>query len=508
MLIGKKILFKAGCKYIGQYYIDMVAIMGLIVINSLAARIPVAGLILGVCEILYLIVTLFCRRIEDFTVVALVLLSANIENPGFAMGDRNAVLFSIYNLPVVKGYLLLVIMALGMLKCFRLDYCSTQRLLGKNGYRKFITLNMLLFLISIPMSLFTLAVNDNGMFIHADMWRYVVRDGYQMIHVIAIVCLTCRSLERNDGLIDRLKNLTLSILSAATWAAVILAACGNYYSIWGDDYYITCPLILFFSPGLILFFLEEHGIFNLATGIVALLFQLRYTVGIAGTWWLYVILVGMVFVKKIITINNNQRNVLFKVVCLAGIVVATVYVVESRRFNMVSGQITYKLASVLRLFQGGGNLAANYSNAGGSIQVRVEGIVCAFIEIILKPIFFPFGKGYGGTVLHHWGGSDWDVSGSTFADTMIKYQTYSAFHTPIAEIIVNFGLMGIFLIFILAKEFLGEFLRREGNSFIILGFLWFVFFYSLYYSFNLGVAWLCCGLYIKYASKPKTGGEV
>ena len=80
---------------------------------------------------------------------------------------------------------------------------------------------------------------------------------------------------------------------------------------------------------------------------------------------------------------------------------------------------------------------------------------------------------------------------------MIQYQTYSHFHLPFAEIIINFGLLGMVLIGWMTKEFIAEFIKQKGNMWIILGALWFFLFYSLYYSFNLGIMWICYGLYMK-----------
>ena len=61
--------------------------------------------ILFAVETLFLLYVLFFGSISSLAVTVLVLLSANIENPGFALGNRDAVFYSVFHLPYVKSYL-------------------------------------------------------------------------------------------------------------------------------------------------------------------------------------------------------------------------------------------------------------------------------------------------------------------------------------------------------------------------------------------------------------------
>ena len=490
-------------RYIDKYYIRMISIVAIIVVNSLCAKEPLLGLLAGGLETAYLIYLLLGKSISDFCVGSLILLSTNIENQGFALGDRSAILYSLFNLPVVRGYLLLFIMLAAMIKCFMIYGINIPKCLSTNLYRMFYLISLLFFTSAILMAFFSVAINDNGMIEHLDMWRYIARDFYEMVHVTSIVVITYYSLKYDSTFVYKLKDIMLGILSAITYSAVILILCGNYYNVWGSEYYITCPLILFFAPGLVLFLFEKHGMFHLITGALSLLIQLRYTVGIAGTWWIYIFIVGVLFFRKIISIGGTSKEFFLKIMLLVVGVCVMYYVFASGVLNTMQGQVTYKLSRILDFFRGNGNTLQKLSGAGASISMRIEEMVSVVIEIFVKPWFILFGKGYGGTALQRWGASNWNISGSTFSDIMIKYQTYSAFHIALAEVIINFGLVGIILIVLLVREFIAEFLKKNGNSWILLGVLWFGFFYSLYYSLNLGLVWLCYGLYIKYEKKEK-----
>ncbi len=493
---AERISFRFGQISLDRYFIDTAFIAVFVFLNSIFARVPAITLVLGAVETLFLLYVLFFGSISSLAVTVLVLLSVNIENPGFALGNRDAVFYSVFHLPYVKSYLLLGIMLLAMARCFWHFCCPPFS--RQTGFDRFYFMNLFLAVSAVPMVFLVLACNDNGMMAHTDMWRYVARDGYQTIHAVSVLTLVYVSMKKDAGFAGRLKNIAAAVLSGTSWAAAALVLCGNYYSMWGDEFYITCPLILFFAPGLILFLDEKHGWFHLLTGCMALLLQVRFTVGIAGTWWVYILLLLPAFFRKALSLGGPVKKLPVRLACLAVAAVAGCYVLQSGMLHQVSGQVSYKLASILDIFRGEGSLAEKFMGAGDSVRMRVEEIINAGLELLKKPYFLPFGKGFGGTVARHWGLSDWNVPGSTFSDIMIHYRTYSHFHISIAEIIINYGLAGIVLIVFLVKKFCLEYLAKDGNAWLVLGILWFVFFYSLYYSMNAGLAWICIGLYEKY----------
>ncbi len=478
------------------YYVYVAEIALLTFMNSCFTDISKITALLAVAETFYLIYMLIGRKISDFTIAALIILSVNIENKAFALGNKEAVFFSVYYLPYMKGYILLLIMMTAIIKAIMI-YGFPVSGKKKDGLYRFFFLNIFIICIGILMTFATFAMNDNEIFSHSDMWRHTVRDMYQMVYVAAFIILGTILLNKHPGFSERLRTMMPAILSGVTWAAIPLILTGNTYAIWGDEYYITCPLILFFAPGLILFLFEERGIFHFITGCLALLIQLRYTVGIAGTWWIYILFVGIVFVRKLLVFHDTRTKLAIKFSFIVILLCGGYLVLQSGALQRMEGQISYKLSTALDIFEKNTSIFDWYANLGGSIQTRLEEVVNVIIELLKKPWLLLFGKGYGGTVIKHWGLSDWNISGSTFADVMIQYQTYSHFHLPFAEIIINFGLLGMVLIGWMAKEFISELVKQRGNIWIILGALWFFLFYSLYYSFNLGLMWICYGLYIK-----------
>ena len=246
---------------IDTYYLYVFFIVVLTFINSQFARISQITALLAMAETVYLIYALLGRSISDFTIRALIILSTNIESIGFALGDRTAVFYSVYILPYAKSYLLLLIMAAAAVKAV-VVYGFPVSMKKRDGLRRFFFLNIFMFCMAALMTFITFTLNDNEIFSHSDMWRYTARDMYEIIHVAAFVILGGILLHKEPGFAKRLRTVMPAILSGVTWAAVPLILTGNTYAIWGDEYYITCPLILFFAPGLILFLFEERGIFH------------------------------------------------------------------------------------------------------------------------------------------------------------------------------------------------------------------------------------------------------
>ena len=426
-------------------YSILFGICALILINSFGAKFTILGLITGIIETFFLIYLLIAKPISYFLLGSIILLSTNIDN-FFALGDTGTILYSIYFLPFFKSYVLFLIMFCATVKCFITYGFQLPKRFLTNGYHKFYLITFIFFFIGILQTLIVLLLNDNGMLFHCDMWRYIARDFYKMITVTSISVLIWYTFKNNLLYIYKVKQVLLCILAAVTYSAVILILCGNYYKEWGNEYFLTCPLVLFFAPGLILFHSEKYGGFYLITGILSVFLQLHFTVGIAGTWWLYVIIIFICFFRKVFAICGKTNILLLNGLFIIIFSCLLYFFYTSEVFNKIQGQITYKLSTILKFFNGDGNLMHRLSRSGDSISIRIEEIVCSIIELVKKPYFLFFGKGYGGTVLHHWGWSTWNASNSSFPDIMFEYGTYSTFHLALSEVIINYGIIGIIMI--------------------------------------------------------------
>lgn len=493
----RTIKFKIANASISNEIIAMAICATYSVINSLAVRSTGYAAIISIMEMLCLIALLIKNDIRAFTIFYITTLSLSIGNVQFATGDPDAVVYSILNPPVFKAYLTLLVLIIAIAKTFLSDVSGIRHAFrsGKNGkLGGFFILNAICVISGAIMPLFTLAMNDNNVFDHMELCKLIVRDEYQIIFMFSSLCLAVYCLIKCKDFDKEIDCLLKGILSGVTWGAVLLILLGNYH-LYGNGCFIACPLVLFFSPGLILFYRERHGLFYFFTGLLSIAIQMKYTVGIAGTWWAYVGCIGLFFVRSLLPARGKRRVLLFKFFCTLSLCAIFALLLLKGSQVVLSGHIYYKLTTFAAFFERNASFYDWYNGLGGSIQCRIEEFVNVIIELSQKPCMLLFGKGYGGTVHKHWGMSDWNVFGSTFTDPQIIYRTYSAFHVALTEIIINNGLVGVLLIAMVLKELVSAFLRENGNAWIIIGGLWFIFFYTLYYSFNVGMFWLCFGYF-------------
>ena len=486
--------------FFGRMGIIIIAILS--IVNSLCVKNPSLSLLLSIIESFILVLALVEYETNRFIIVFLVITSTSIENKLWALGDRDATFYSIFNIPVLHTYLIILIAFLGALKALSTYGMPRNIVAGGDGFSRFLRINIFFLLLSIPMAIFSFVINDNGIRTYAGMWRYIFRDGYLLIVTVSVVIMIVSGLVYNSEFENILEETILNILTGVTWAALLLIFFGNYYNYWGSEYYLTCPLILFFAPCLILFtFKESGGKLYLLTGVVSILIQLKYTVGMAGAWWIYVLAFGIVFIRKLISIGEIGVNTITKIVLLLVVVLIIFFVVSNDLLNIMSGQITYKLSRImayLRIRGAGGNVYSALRESGDSMSMRIEELVNVFLEFKEKPLYFVFGKGLGGSITRRWGDSNWSVSGSTFADDMISSGVYSSFHVAIVEIILNYGLMGMLFLFFIIKEMIVEVMKNNGNNWIIIGALWLIYYYSTMYSFMVCMSFIILGLYQKY----------
>ncbi|WP_155828724.1 hypothetical protein [Butyrivibrio sp. XPD2006] len=437
---------------------------------------------------------LFCD-IDVLFKMLLVFMSCGIENQYYATGGRTSEFFSFYKLPIGGIYPFFVIVMIALIRCYFKYGIVLPIKSSQNNRFFFYTLSVVMAVLAFPMTILTIFLNDNGILYLSEMWKYNARDAYQMIVIMALMVLFFHSYYNNREIVGEIKELLLMLLSCMCLAAVILILMKNYYINWGAEKVLSCPLLFFFSPGLVLFVYEKRGLYYLLAGCLSLIIQMKYTVGIAGTWWLYVIGVFVVFLKIILETKSDYRKWLLSVALLVLAMIGLWFFIGSGYITSVNGQISYKLNTIIKYATGIGSIHRSVSSTSASISARIEEIVNVFLEFAHKPYFVLMGKGYGGTVRKYWGLSNWNRSTtSTFPLVMITNRVYSAFHIAVAEVIINYGLLGLIHFAYLFILFLANVIKRNGSMWIVIGFLWYALFYSLFYSFDVGIIFICCGL--------------
>lgn len=134
-----------------------------------------------------------------------------------------------------------------------------------------------------------------------------------------------------------------------------------------------------------------------------------------------------------------------------------------------------------------------------SPRIRVLELINTFFEYMEKPLYFLFGKGFGGTFKNH-------MSLMTFvSDSYTKQewinQTFWGTHGSFNKFFLSYGFFGIVLFLYIIKQ---AFFNFHNSFWLLLGVFWFALFYG--YSFSLMIIGLPC-LMIGLAELGKKKGR-
>lgn len=502
---------KSGFRSMKSEYIEILGIALLAVINSLAIHNTVLSIVVSIAELFLCIYYMACKPLADFVCLFLILLSTSIESMRFALGDGRAEGYSFMVLPVLNSYHLLLFLGAALCKALR-----KVKLAAGDKYKmlyKLCAVSCMFFLIGCIMTFVSFVLNDNQIFYHREMWSYVARDFYHTFFPVSFLLIFALLLKCDELFAERLKLLIEKILAGLIIGSVICVLCGNYYMAWDNAAYLTYTQTLFMATPFILFFYSEgksrRRLYILVLGLLAIIIQKEYTLGSAGVWIFVTAAVLILFLIKLVKESAAGKYLLYffsaTFLLTAGVCIGTLGILENEGIH--NQQVLYKFSTVLGMVS---NLTDGiqgwYANLNSSIQVRVEQFVNIWMEYMDKPWFLLFGKGFGGSIIHYWGIADWNVAGSTYPVSMMKYGTYSLMHTGLAEMFLNFGLAGLLSSLWLGWISVKAFISKNSNAWIFIGVLWLYIYYTVYYSMYIGVACLFYGFYLYEGKKWDKGG--
>lgn len=461
---------------------------------------------LAVIETLVLLHRMVTRRTGEFIILYLFFSSVSMESNLFTLGARDETIYSFFNLPYLSLYLLFFMVVLMYIYTIYKDRSFKINLRSLSGKA------VLLFAIAALVTLFTVLLDDNGVASTDGLTRYVIIDMYNSLWMVFLFALIWDQMKKDNGFIWELEDLIRGILCGLSLAGLLLALTGNVYYVSARASNLVVPLMLFFSPGLVLFFFREKGgVKYLVIGLVSFVVQIKYSVGIPGAWLLYVAVVFAVFLYRLFRELWNKK--LFKRIFLMMCLLCgafCVFVILNPGFfangiDPNKSYISWKLYTLSRMFTFSGGMRNWYAYLGDSIGIRVDAIVNCLYEIVKKPWFALFGKGFGGTITKNWGIYNWNIYGSSYPDVQIKAGVYSSFHTGIAELIINFGIVGIAGMVLLVKRCITGIFGEKFNPWIVIGTLWFLIIFYFYHSMFLGLAILGIGIYAGNGKHDRRG---
>ncbi len=477
-----------------NYNIFFIAALALLC--ALATMFPLMGILISICEIVYLLYVFFVRRkIEDYLFSFLTITATCLDTQLFVYGESEKILYSFVNLPIIHGYHLLFLTALPLLEVFSLkNWRNFRKRLTKNKYLTLaFVFNTVIYCFGLITILPSLLLDENEILKYIGIYFVFYRKQfflYSCVFFLVIDFSYCFCM------IDSARESFAKYLYNLLFGMGIAIICSFLFG-WSSQYQYGTVLLLsqcsFFVIALLL--MPYHNVTkNPACIFVALLscvVMLRRASALAGKWWLFVFLTLTIMVILLM----SQKNVKFHIKLLGWMLVTggTLFLIVSAGVNRGYGHSEYKFQQALRMI----SVFREdwYKQLPDSPKARIEEIINITIEYLNKPFYLLLGKGYGGTISHHWGMVDWGVIGSTFSAEEISIGYYTFVHETINCLYLSSGLFGL-TYFIYETLYFMKNVKKDVS--VLIGYIWFLFFFaSSYISLWLGIACLVYGKTIR-----------
>jgi hypothetical protein len=452
------------------YFVDSSDIMGL------------ASMI----EFLILFLAILIKGCKQFLLLLLLFTSISFDVPEF-VGSSSDSLYSVSNLPFLGflGLFGLIILA------FILFLTSgNMKLKIKNtGLFKLLKFSMYIIFIGIFMSLVSSLLNDN--MIPLDSFIFFFKNDFAKYFTIStIIILYILQINSDNHFYVELKQYLSTILIAIVLAAPISVLSG-YIGFYGDSETILMPLPFFFSTCMILFLFDKkykkYKALLLIVSFIAIYLQFFFPNSLGGKSWLVLIFILYFLFARYVKMSFKIPFVIIItiIIILSGFSINNQGAIDPDA-NLLDKKLNEAM-SILAFSQ-----MNYYENISDSPKARVDEFINVVDEFKEKPLFSIFGKGFGGSVKDHnnYFGS---FQASYFSDREYINNSFVFLHESINVIFLKFGMIGIFLFFLLIVK-----ISKNGfsNPWLSIGFIWFIFFFGYTISLGIfGVSSLVLGLY-------------
>jgi len=469
------------------------------ILTALLFRSTVISICIGIAEVLMVMYFVIKGRRDTAFLLFVFFLSTVIENVYFATGITGGgiKLYGFENLPIVRTYHILVIALVIYIFTCLLKKTNTKF----NRWNIFLTM---LWLCALLVSMLVFIAEENGIQARWGLIRLVIVDAYNALFIIFVYTVTLNLLSEKVEYVEKIKNLIIGILKGSVVSALVLMVLGNVWETSEGTIYLICPLVFYWSPVLLLFYRTEKRLSFVIYAALSIIIQIRCTLGIPGAWWITTGMILVAFAIEAVSfmIISKKTTVLYLCIILfLGIIFIIGFVILSKGESLLGkGYIAYKLRTALNLLDFSSEPMVWLSRLGESVGIRVEEIVNIGIELFRNPFYFLFGKGFGGTITRVWGIFNWNQE-AAFSEIQRNYQVYSVFHTGIAEMMINYGLIGFLFVLRWGHKLIKSILGKSKNPYLLAGSLYLLFFYSSFWCMVLCIVMMAYGVYIEEIRK-------
>ena len=473
---------------IPDYRKDIISIFIWSTLNIITSQTPLLACAIALIEHLIIISLLTRRKYYEAFKYFLIFVTISLEISAFITGS-NLDTYTFFNVPILHGML-------NVFEVLWLYFVIKPYSRAVNFKGNCLFLNRwinILFITGIISGFITMLINDNNVlysgnypktfFLH--IIGFIGRFCFYQISLVYICCLK----KYNE-----VSYLCSNIFIALIFSSVIMALCG-YQGYYGEDKTMLSSLAMGLSPCLLLVSYKGEKIYNTIVFIsvcFAIISSFFYPSVIGSKWYLVLFLVIICYASYVI-LGKQSPKLLFTcgVLFIAALPLISDYVLSivgtdsyiGYKLRQSFGILNFKNMTSAMDFMGG---------MGQSPMFRFDELHNIFIEHLKKPFFSVFGKGYGGTTLHHTDLLSWETAMGAFSDDEIRMNAYHTMHETLAQVFLTHGFLGIFFVFSLLYRL---FKSYEYSGWAIMGFLFIFFYWNYGMSFSIGTVAVVLSLY-------------
>lgn len=405
----------------------------------------------------------------------------SVESDTFVTGDSSISIerWSFLRLPLLEGHL--YILCLIVLYFLVREHNRKIKLTNDKciKLRKWLFLFLITGIISIIIGM---SVNDNGIM----NWEYYPKLAIsQLISFLPLFFIFLTSIEitkskHDKEIIKKTCELLLIIVAITIFVSVFVFGVTGLY---GDHAIMMGPLSIALTPILIAFYFYKDCHFRfycLLAGLLIFGGSLIYGTAIGSKW--YIIL--LVAVLELIVLATGFKSVVNVVVIgLVSLLLVTSF--AEPILNMIGNDyISWKLSQTLNLLSFSGESGGDwYAGLDHSTLYRLDEPNNVLIEYSKKPWFALFGKGFGGTTLHHTNILLWEFDKGAFSFDQVRMGAYYHLHESLAIILLRHGFLGVVFMGI---TIVNLFKKLSTTPWAMISLVWFVFYWSYGIALTIG----------------------
>lgn len=279
--------------------------------------------------------------------------------------------------------------------------------------------------------------------------------------------------DKKNVIIKKYIVLILSILAINVLFTFIFNIKGSY-----DVYNVLLlPSATFYFSFLCLYGFYTDNKYMKIISIVSVVPLLVYNIfASSGKSILILMFIPIILIYRYFSKNKNVKS--FIKFFLAVVFFVGIFIVLINNFSSSNSIFTEKISQIESLMDFSNK---NYlMNVSPSPRCRILEIINITKEYIKAPQQLLFGKGFLGTYKDYTGLLK--GIGNAYTDIQWESGLFYVPHETFSRLFLMNGLFGIYVMYIILKLMLKS---LKNNCWMIIGFLWFIFFYG--YSFNLSV---------------------